>query len=63
VPNEVPPEEVLYQFKLPELAAWRTKVPASHRDAGVVELILGVVFIVAAIAVLEEVHPPIVAST
>jgi hypothetical protein len=60
-----PPVELLYQFIVPLLAlAPNATVPASHLDNGVVPLIVGTVFTVATIAVLdEEVHPLLVAST
>ena len=64
VPNKVPPVEASYQFKVPALAvALNTTVPASQRDAGVVLLTVGVIFIVASTAVREEVQPEAVAST
>ena len=64
VPNEVPPEAAAYQFKVPALAvAASTTAPALHLEAGVVELILGVVLIVAVTELLAEVHPVFVAST
>ena len=60
-----PPVEPLYQFIVPLLAlAPNATVPASHLDNGVVPIIVGVVFTVATIAVLDdEVHPLEVAST
>jgi hypothetical protein len=64
VPNEVPPEEAEYQFKMPALAvAPRITVPAPQRESGAVELTLGVVLTVAITSVLAEVHPLLVAST
>ena len=64
VPSEVPPEAAAYQFKIPPLAeAPRTTAPASHREAGIVEVTLGVVFMVAITALLAEVHPVLFAST
>ena len=64
VPNEEPPEAAAYQFKVPALAdAPSTTVPESHREAGVVELTLGVVFTVAITEPLAEVHPVLLAST
>jgi hypothetical protein len=64
VPSETPPVEAAYQFKVPALAvAPRTRVPASHLEAGVVELMLGIGSIVAITAVLEEVQLPLVTST
>ncbi len=62
VPIAVPPVADEYQFKAPELAvAPNTKVPASHLDAGEVELIVGEVFTVAKTAVLVELQPLAVA--
>ena len=60
-----PPVELLYQLMVPLLAlAPNTTVPASHIDNGVVPVIVGVVFTVAIIAVLEvDVQPLLVAST
>ena len=64
VPSEVPPEAAAYQFKVPALAlAPSTTVPASQREAGVVEFTLGVVLTVAMTEVLAEEHPLFVAST
>jgi len=51
-----PPVEAVYQFTLPALAvAPNPTVPASHRAAGVVPVIVGVVFTVATTAVLVPV--------
>jgi hypothetical protein len=63
--NEDPPVELLYQLIVALLAlAPNATVPASHLDNGVVPVIVGVVFTVATIAVLDdEVHPLLVAST
>ena len=63
--NDDPPVELLYQLMVPLLAlAPNTTVPASHIDNGVVPVIVGVVFTVAIIAVLEvDVQPLLVAST
>jgi hypothetical protein len=60
-----PPVELLYQLMVPLLAlAPNTTVPALHLDNGVVLVIVGVVFTVASIAVLDdEVHPLLVTST
>jgi hypothetical protein len=60
-----PPVGSLYQFITPALGvASKVTVPASHLDNGVVPLIVGVVFTVASIAVLDdEVQPLFVAST
>ena len=63
--RDEPPAELLYQLMVPLLAlAPKATVPASHLDNGVVPVIVGVVFTVATIAVLDdEVHPLLVAST
>ena len=63
--KEDPPVELLYQLIVPLLAlAPKATVPALHLDNGVAPLIVGVVFTVATIAVLDdEVHPLLVAST
>jgi hypothetical protein len=63
--NDDPPVELLYQLIVPLLAlAPNATVPASHLDNGVVPIIVGVVFTVATIAVLDdEVQPLFVAST
>ena len=63
--NDDPPVELLYQLIVPLLAlAPKATVPASHLDNGVVPIILGEVFTVAIIAVLEvDVQPLLVAST
>ena len=60
-----PPVKLLYQLIVPLLAlAPKATVPASHLDNGVVPLIVGVIFTVAAIEVLDdEVQPLFVAST
>ena len=65
VPREVPPEEAAYQLMVPaEEAAPRLTVPVPHLEAGVVPVIVGIVFIVAITSVLEaEVQPFAVAST
>jgi hypothetical protein len=64
VPNDEPPEEAAYQFNVPALpVAPNVTAPASQREAGVVPVIVGVVFTVATIAVLAEVQPEFVAST
>jgi hypothetical protein len=53
VPWLVPPEETVYQFRVPTLAvAPKLTGPASQREAGIVEAILGVAIIVAVTAVL-----------
>ena len=65
VPKEVPPVRELYQFTVPTLAtAVKVTVPASHRLAGVVEVMVGMAFITAITTVLVGVvHPFAVAST
>lgn len=65
VPKEVPPVGVSYQLIPPaEAVAPSVTVPESQRDSGVVEVIVGVVFMVAVIAVLVGVvQPEAVAST
>lgn len=64
VPNEVPPLATSYQLIVPALAAAAsTTVPASQREAGVVDVMVGVVFTVANTAVLDELQPVAVAST
>ncbi len=65
VANAVPPDGTLYQFIVPpEATAPRVTVPESQRVAAVVEIIVGVVFKDAVIAVLVAVvHPDAVAST
>jgi hypothetical protein len=60
----VPPEEAVYQFKVPALlVAPRSTVPASQTEPGVVPVILGVIFTVAVTAALTEVQLLLVAST
>lgn len=64
VPNAVPPLAAAYQLKIPALAvAPRVSVPVSHRDAGVVAVIVGVELIVAITKVRGEVPQALVAST
>lgn len=65
VPKELPPVEAAYQLIVPaDAVAPNVTVPASHRDAGVEPVIVGSVFTVALIIVLEAVvHVPLVAST
>ena len=62
-----PPVEAVYQFTVPALAvAANPTVPASQRAAGVVPVIVGVVFTLAVTAVrVPVVQPPaaLVAST
>lgn len=64
VPTNVPPVGALYQLIVPALAvALNVKVPASHLLAGVVPVIVGIVFTVATTAVLgASAHPAFVAS-
>ena len=62
--NEVPPVETSYQLIIPADAfAFSNTVPASHRNPEVVEVIIGLAFIVAIIAVLGLVQNVVVAST
>lgn len=65
VPKELPPDEAAYQLIVPaEAVAPKFTLPASHREAGVVAVMVGVVLAVAVIAVLEAVVQPLfVAST
>jgi hypothetical protein len=65
VPKLDPTLDTSYQLMVPELAvAPKLTVPASHRDAGVVVAIVGVVVTVATTAVLVAVvQLPFVAST
>ena len=65
VPNDEPPVNAAYQFKVSVFAvAPNTTVLASQRAAGVVAVTVGVVFIVAKTDVLEAlVQPLFVAST
>ena len=64
VDKAVPPVGLAYQIVLPALeVAFKVTEPASQRLAGVVELIVGVVFTVATTAVLAEVQLPIAVST
>ena len=63
-PNDDPPVAAAYQFKVPALEeAASVTVPASHREAGTVPVIVGVLFTVAVTAVRDEVQPVPVAST
>jgi hypothetical protein len=64
VPNKVPPVCASYQFIVPaEAVAPNVTEPESQRFAGVVEVIVGVIFTVAVTAVLVGVvHPEAVAS-
>jgi hypothetical protein len=65
VPSNVPADNASYQEIVPALAvAPNVKVPVPHLLAGVVPVIVGVVFTVAITAVRgEEVQPALVAST
>lgn len=64
VPKIVPPVGTLNQFKVPALAvAPKVRVPTSQRLAGVVAVIVGVVFTVAITAVLGELQVAVAAST
>ena len=64
VPSDVPPKEAAYQFITPaEVVALNTKVPASHLEAGVVDKIVGVLFMVASTGVRDEVQFAVEAST
>ena len=65
VPNDGPPVEAAYQFSVPALAVPpNIAVPASQRAAGVVPVTVGVILIVAATVILDElVQPLFVAST
>lgn len=64
VPNEVPPVATSYQLIVPaEAVAPSVAVPESQRNAGAVEVIDGVVFMVAVIGILVGiVHPDELAS-
>lgn len=67
VPKLDPPVEVAYQLIVPaDAVAPKPTVPVPHRDAHVLPLIAGMVFIVAVTAVLVPVIQPVaitVAST
>ena len=65
VPNDVPPVAALYQLIVPALAvAPNTTVPVPHIAAGVLAVMVGIAFTVAATDVLVAVvHPFAVAST
>ena len=53
VPNKVPPVGKLYQLIVPaEAVAPRVTVPESQREAGVVEMMVGVAFMVAVTGIL-----------
>lgn len=52
MPNEVPPVATSYQFSVPaEAVASKVSVPESQRELGLIEVIVGVVFTVAVMAV------------
>ena len=60
----VPPDPFAYQMVFPALAvALRVTEPASQRLAGVVDVIVGVVFTVAITAVLAELQLALIVST
>ena len=65
VPKEPPPVRAAYQLIVPaDAVAPRETVPASHLDAGVFPVIVGVVLTVATTDVLGlEVHPLFMADT
>ncbi len=64
VPNEIPPVATSYQLIVPPLAAAvKIKVPASHLEAGTVDVIEGVLLTVATTGVLDVVQPLFVAET
>ena len=65
VPNDVPPVAALYQLIVPALAvAPNTTVPVPQRLAGVLAVMVGIAFTVAATDVLAAVVQPLtVAST
>ncbi len=65
VPRLVPPVEPAYQLSVPaDPVAPKVTVPVPHLEAGVVPVIVGIVLIVAVIAVRAAVvHPLLVAST
>jgi hypothetical protein len=65
VPKLDPPVAASYQLIVPaDAVAPKPTVPVPHLDAGVVPVIVGMVFTVAITAVLAEVvHPLSVAST
>ncbi len=59
VPKLDPPLDTSYQLMVPELAvAPKLKVPASHRDAGVVVAIVGCAFTVNTTEEVTAEHPP-----
>lgn len=64
VANAVPPEGTLYHVTVPpEAVAVKVITPESHTLAGVVAVMVGVVFTVAITGVLGEVQLPVEAST
>ena len=65
VAKAVPPIAALYHDKVPALeVALKVTIPAPHRLAGVVELTVGIAFIVAVIGVLiAEIQVPFTPST
>ena len=59
VPNDVPPVAALYQLIVPALAvAPNTTVPVPHIAAGVLAVMVGIAFTVAATDVLAAVVQP-----
>jgi hypothetical protein len=65
VASDAPPVEAAYQLIVPaDAVAPKVTVPVPQILAGVLAVIVGIAFTVAAIAVLEAVvHPALVAST
>lgn len=64
VPTEVPPDDTVYQLMVPpDAVALKVTVPASQREAGVVDVIVGVIFTVATTGVLAKVQPEVATST
>lgn len=64
VPRDVPPVATEYQLMVPPFeVADKFRVPASQREPGVVDVMLGVIFTVAKIGLLEERQLLLSAST
>ncbi len=62
--NKVPPVGTLYQVNTPALAvAERGTVPVPQREAGLVDVMEGIVFTVAKTELRVELHPLLRAST
>ena len=58
VANEIPPVAFANQLMVPaEAVAPNVTVPVPQREAGVVEVMVGIVFTVMVTAVLVELHP------